>query len=123
MPARSLLAFLATALTSATLASAQQPPERDTTTGPNTRSGALSAQLLRNVRFRGIGPANTSGRVTAVDVVNAPGHKTIYVGFASGGVWKTTNNGTTWSPVFDDAATANIGDLAIAPSNPSVIWV
>ncbi len=89
----------------------------------NTRTGSLSGELLRNLRFRLIGPANMSGRVTAVDVANAPGRKTIYVGFASGGVWKSTNNGTTWSSVFDDVGSANVGDLAIASSNPSTVWV
>ena len=46
-----------------------------------------------------------------------------YVGFATGGVWKTTNNGTTFTPVFDAYSTASIGDIAIAPSNPDIVWV
>jgi photosystem II stability/assembly factor-like uncharacterized protein len=47
----------------------------------------------------------------------------VYVGTASGGVWKTTNNGTTWEPVFDKEGVSTIGDIAIAPSDPSVVWV
>src|SRR5258707_8743252 len=47
----------------------------------------------------------------------------VFVGVASGGVWKTTNNGTTWQPVFDKEAVSTIGDIAIAPSDPSVVWV
>ncbi|HUP88190.1 MAG TPA: hypothetical protein VM100_02500 [Longimicrobiales bacterium] len=111
--------ILALLLTCATTLSAQQP----TTPAANTRTGALSADLLRNVRMRLIGPANTSGRITALDVPNVPGHKTIYIGFASGGVWKTTNNGTTWSPTFDDQGTSNIGDVMSAPSNANIVWV
>lgn len=92
-------------------------------TTTHAQTTTLTPELLRNVRYRLIGPANTSGRVTSLDVANTPGHKTIYVGFASGGLWKTTNNGTTWTPVFDDASSTNIGDVAVAPSNASVIWV
>ena len=47
----------------------------------------------------------------------------VYVGTASGGVWKTTNNGTTWEPIFDKESVSTIGDIAIAPSDPSVVWV
>ena len=46
-----------------------------------------------------------------------------YVGFATGGVWKTTNNGTTFQPIFDTYSTASIGDIAIAPSDPDIVWV
>jgi photosystem II stability/assembly factor-like uncharacterized protein len=96
---------------------AQAPPR------VNTRSGQLSADVLRNVRFRLIGHANTSGRVTAIDVANTPGRRTIYVGFASGGVWKSTNNGTTWTPIFDDAAFTNVSEVAISSSQPDIVWV
>src|SRR5436309_16073653 len=47
----------------------------------------------------------------------------VYVGTASGGVWKTTNNGTTWEPIFDKEGVSTIGDIAIAPSDPSIVWV
>lgn len=89
----------------------------------NTRTGSLTADLLKNVRFRLIGPATMSGRITAIDVANTPGRKVIYIGFASGGVWKSTNRGVTWTPVFDDAGTNNIGDLAVASSDPNIVWV
>jgi photosystem II stability/assembly factor-like uncharacterized protein len=63
-----------------------------------------------------------SGRVAAVAVVP---HKTstIYVGAASGGVWKSVNNGATWKPIFDQQPVASIGDIALAPSNPKIVWV
>jgi photosystem II stability/assembly factor-like uncharacterized protein len=94
-----------------------------TPTRVNAGSGPLSSDVLRNLRYRLIGQANTSGRVTAIDVANTPGRRTIYVGFASGGVWKSTNNGTTWTPVFDDAAFSNVSDITISSSNPSIVWV
>jgi photosystem II stability/assembly factor-like uncharacterized protein len=71
---------------------------------------------------RSIGPAAMSGRVTAVAVVESR-PATMYIGAASGGVWKTTDNGTTWAPVFDDQSVCAIGDVAVAPSNPDVVWV
>ncbi|MCU0338451.1 MAG: hypothetical protein MUE30_01090 [Spirosomaceae bacterium] len=82
----------------------------------------LPTSLLKNMKTRSIGPAVMSGRVTAIDaVVTNP--EIIYAGTASGGVWKTENGGTTWTPIFDDQPTLNIGSLAIQQSNPSVIWV
>lgn len=89
----------------------------------NTASGALTADVLRGLRYRLIGHANTSGRVTAIDVANTPGRRTIYVGFASGGLWKSTNNGTTWTPVFDDAGFTNVSEVAVSNSNPDIVWV
>jgi photosystem II stability/assembly factor-like uncharacterized protein len=98
-------------------ASAQEP------VGTPFAAGAdLTPELLEPFRFRLIGPAAMAGRVTAIAVPEEPGHKTIYAGFATGGIWKTTNRGTTWQPVFDDAGFTSIGDLAISPADPSVIW-
>jgi photosystem II stability/assembly factor-like uncharacterized protein len=62
------------------------------------------------------------GRIDDFAVVES-NPKIIYVGAASGGVWKTTNNGVTWTPIFDDQVTSSIGDVAVAPSNPDIIWV
>ncbi|MFL5579682.1 MAG: VPS10 domain-containing protein, partial [Gemmatimonadaceae bacterium] len=73
------------------------------------------------LRMRGIGPAAVSGRI--VDIVVHPRDKqTWYVAAASGGVWKTSNAGTTWTPVFDQQGSFSIGALAIDPRNPSVLW-
>lgn len=78
--------------------------------------------FLRSLKPRSIGPASMSGRITAIDaVVKNP--DTWYVGAASGGVWKTTNAGATWTPVFDGQPTLNIGSIAIQQSNPNIIWV
>ncbi len=71
-----------------------------------------------------IGPTNVSGRATDVVAVTPKGKNyVIYVATASGGVWKTVNEGTTWEPIFDKAPSTAIGDIALDPSNPDVIWV
>ena len=71
-----------------------------------------------------LGPTNVSGRCTDIAVVEPKGENyTIYLATASGGVWKTENEGTTWEPIFEKEATASIGDIAIDPTNPEVIWI
>src|SRR5690242_8908189 len=77
---------------------------------------------LKNLEFREIGPAVMGGRIDDFAVVES-NPNIVYVGTASGGVWKTTNNGTTWTPVFDKEGVSTIGDIAIAPSDPAVVWV
>lgn len=71
-----------------------------------------------------LGPLNISGRCTDVEAVSPRGKNyTIWVGSATGGVWKSTNEGTTFTPLFDGMPTASIGDIAIDPNNPDVVWV
>src|SRR4051812_13347187 len=78
--------------------------------------------VARNLQWRAIGPANMGGRIDDFAVVeNNP--FIIYVGAATGGVWKTTNNGTTWDPIFDEQGSTSIGDICIAPSDPNIVWV
>jgi photosystem II stability/assembly factor-like uncharacterized protein len=75
-----------------------------------------------HLEWRSIGPVNMSGRVA--DVEGIPGNPNVlYVGAASGGVWKTVDGGLTFEPIFDDQPIASIGDLALAPTNPDVIYV
>ena len=76
---------------------------------------------LENLNIRNVGPANMSGRITAIDVVTE-NPNVMFVGAASGGVWKSENGGSAWKPVFDDQPTQNIGALAIQQSNPNVVW-
>jgi photosystem II stability/assembly factor-like uncharacterized protein len=64
-----------------------------------------------------------SGRIAAVDAIQEGQRLTVYVGSASGGVWKSTNGGTTFKPVFDKAAVQSIGAITIDPKDPKVIWV
>jgi len=80
------------------------------------------ADAIRHLRFREIGPAIMGGRVDDFAVVES-NPNIVYVGLASGGVWKTTNGGITWEPIFDDQPVSTIGDVAVAPSNPSIVWV
>lgn len=82
----------------------------------------ISVDQFKNLKARNIGPAGMSGRVTAVDAVIA-NPDIIYLGTASGGVWKTENAGNTWSPVFDEQSILNIGAVAVQQTNPSVVWV
>lgn len=77
---------------------------------------------LKAMEARSIGPAGMSGRVTAIDaIVTNP--DIIYVGTASGGLWKTTNGGIDFEPIFDDQATHSIGAIAIYQNNPDIIYV
>ncbi len=85
-------------------------------------SQEFSMDLLQDVKPRNIGPAGMSGRVTAIDVLHS-NPDVMYVGTASGGLWKSTSGGIKWEPVFDDQVTASIGAVAIQQSNPSIIWV
>ncbi len=78
--------------------------------------------LLRPFSWRSIGPYGQGGRVDDL-AVNPDDPHTYYVGFATGGLWKTTNNGTTFESIFDSYGTHSIGALAVAPSNPDILWV
>ena len=82
----------------------------------------VSLDQFKNLKPRSIGPAGMSGRVTAIDALYT-NPDLIYLGTASGGVWKTENSGSNWTPVFDEQPTLNIGAVAIQQSNPSVVWV
>src|SRR5688572_15616548 len=82
----------------------------------------LDDAVLSRLPWRAIGPAVMGGRIDDV-AVDERNPSVIYVGAASGGLWKTTNAGTTWTPLFDRQSVSSIGDVAVAPSNPDVVWV
>jgi len=82
----------------------------------------VSLEQFKDWKPRNIGPAGMSGRVTCIDVVNS-NQDVWWIGAASGGVWKTTNAGASWTPVFDEQPTLNIGSIAIQQTNPNVVWV
>lgn len=82
----------------------------------------LDMTVFNQMKARQIGPAGMSGRVTCIDVV-ASQPDIIYIGTASGGVWKSTNGGASWESIADTLPTINIGAIAIQQSNPDVIWV
>ncbi len=82
----------------------------------------LDASVLSGLRLRNIGPALMSGRVS--DIVIHPRDKAVwYVAVGSGGVWKTVNAGTTWTPIFDSQGSYSIGCVALDPRNPETVWV
>jgi len=106
-------------------------PERIQSTDPALRLQWFEKQLemkknspYKDLKWQFLGPTNISGRCTDIAVVSPKGKNyTIYVGTASGGLWKTDNEGTTWEPIFDQGPSTSIGDVAIAPSNQQIVWV
>ena len=90
--------------------------------GGTVLSQVLSEDLLQGLTLRSIGPAVMGGRIDEIAVDPAQPW-VMYVGTASGGLWKTVNNGTTWKPIFDDQGTASIGAVSLAPSDPEIVWV
>ncbi len=93
----------------------QSLPEQDLT------EPSIDPTLYQELRYRLIGPFRGGRTVGAVGVPEQP--NVFYVGVNNGGVWKTDDSGRTWNPIFDDAPTGSVGDIAVAPSNPEVIWV
>ncbi len=88
--------------------------------GGQTKSPLETA--FSRLEWRSIGPAIMGGRIA--DVEGVPGDtNVVYVASASGGLWKTTNGGIKWTPIFERQGTISIGDIALAPSNPEVVWV
>ncbi len=132
-PARKALFIIAAVLATAALPFAQpaKKPKVLQSTNPELRlkgfeeyKAMQAASKFKDLKWQFIGPTNISGRVTDVAVVAPKGKSyTIYVATASGGVWKTENEGTTWAPIFENQVTAAIGDIALAPSDQNTIWV
>lgn len=86
------------------------------------QSYQIQEAILDNLEWRCIGPANPGGRIDDFAVVES-NPSIIYVGTASGGLWKTKNNGITWKPVFDNQETSSIGDVTVSLSNSDIVWV
>ena len=84
--------------------------------------GGWSADTWSGLELRGIGPAVTSGRIVDI-AVDPTDKKRWFLAVASGGVWRTDNGGTTWTPVFDGEGSYSIGAVTIDPRNPNVVWV
>ncbi len=101
---------LVTASLAVTVPLAQAPP------APTAES------LFGQLQWRNIGPANMAGRISDIEAVEA-NPAIVYIGTASGGVWKSENAGTTWTPIFEHYPVSAIGDIAIFQPNPNIIWV
>jgi photosystem II stability/assembly factor-like uncharacterized protein len=119
--------FLLLVMQSAAPNFAQEPaatPSPSPTEAPAPAGGNRSPfeEALQKLEWRSIGPANMGGRVADVEGV-AGNPNIVYVASASGGLWKTVNGGVTWKPVFERQGTISIGDIALAPGNPDVVWV
>src|SRR5512143_3493914 len=86
---------------------------------------AMAAQTpFKDLRWQFVGPTNVSGRVIDVAAISPYAkYLTIYAASATGGLWKTENDGVTWQPIWDQGPTASIGDVTLAPSNPDIIWM
>src|ERR1700724_3055134 len=98
------------------------PPTAGAAAPTRATPGGFDPDLLAGLRARSIGPAAMSGRVTVIEGVAAD-PRTLYVGAASGGVWKSVNGGHTWEPIFDDQPVASIGAIAVFQKSPDVVWV
>jgi photosystem II stability/assembly factor-like uncharacterized protein len=82
------------------------------------------SSTFKDLKWQFVGPTNVGGRCIDIAVVAPKGKNyTIYIASASGGLWKTDNEGTTWEPVFDQAPSTTIGDVTVAPSDPNIVWV
>jgi photosystem II stability/assembly factor-like uncharacterized protein len=118
-------------LVSSAFAFQAKKPARVQSTDPALRLKGFEQHLemkknspFKDLKWQFVGPTNVGGRCIDVDVVAPKGKNyTIYVASASGGLWKTENEGTTWEPIFDQAASTTIGDVAIAPSDPNIVWI
>ena len=111
-----------TLLATGSAAHAKPPAKKGAEASEKKDEGPLSSATFAGLALRSVGPALVSGRVgdLAVDPTDA---KAWWVAVASGGVWKTTNAGTTWAPVFDGEGSYSIGCLTIDPKNPNIVWV
>ena len=109
-------------LTALTLSSLPAQLAAQTAAAPAAAMINRSADpLLKNFRLRNIGPASMGGRLHDIEVSES-NPSVIYLGYAVGGIWKSENNGTSFSPVFDTYDVASFGDLAIHPTNPDIVY-
>ena len=106
-------------------------PQRVTSTDPALRLKAFDqhqamkqASPFKDLKWQFLGPKNVSGRSIDIAVVAPRGRNyTMYVAAATGGLWKTENEATTWQPAFEQGPSTTIGDVTIAPSNPDIVWM
>ncbi|HVL68696.1 MAG TPA: hypothetical protein VM364_15645 [Vicinamibacterales bacterium] len=122
---RYLLPILAVAAVAAGLR-AQAPVKADAEfllKAYDTYHSMRQSSPYKDVPWQYAGPTNVSGRATDIAVADHQGLRRIYVAYATSGVWKTDNNGDTWEAVFEHMPSTSIGDIAVAPSDPRILWV
>src|SRR5262245_54146742 len=117
---RVLLALLITpALAPLGIAAGQEKPAGP---GQPAAAGRLTAETFRGLQLRNIGPTLSSGRIS--DVAVDPRSRDVwYVAVSSGGLWKTTDRGTSWKPIFDMYPCFSMGCVTLDPKNPDVVWL
>ncbi len=104
-------------------AAAASSPRPSASPSPEVpKKPALTSETFSGIKARLIGPAVTSGRVMTL-AVHPENTAIIYVGAASGGVWKTTNGGASWQPIFDKEGSFSIGWITLDPKRPNIVWV
>jgi len=118
----SLLLIALTACAPSQIASAQSNEAPETAAEGEEETSKLNAAMFSAIGGRSIGPAVNSGRIGDL-AINPRNNSEWYVAVCSGGVWKTTNNGVNFTPIFDNEGSYSIGCLAMDPENPNVVWV
>ncbi|HSO73485.1 MAG TPA: glycosyl hydrolase, partial [Blastocatellia bacterium] len=101
---------------------AEKPKQDDAKKDDPKKTDPMSPGTFAGLKLRSIGPASVGGRIIAI-AVDPNDFSRYFVGVASGGVWKTTNSGVTWAPVFDNEASYSIGAVVLDPKNPLTVWV
>jgi hypothetical protein len=124
------LKFAAACLATMLLVTPAAAQQAGSTSAVAPRALPADSILARGLTFRSIGPAVMGGRISDIAVAENPASArggrlgtVIYVGAATGGVWKSINGGVTWAPVFDSAGVGGVGAVAVAPSNSDIVWV
>jgi hypothetical protein len=112
---RTVSLLVVTALISLTLVAAPKEAKQDD-------GSRMKAETFKGLELRGIGPGFMSGRIADI-VIHPTDRATWYVAVGSGGVWKTINSGTTWTPIFDEESSYSIGCIALDPRRPDTVWV
>src|SRR5919205_312516 len=122
LPRAALACLAALWLASAALAQQQQATPQSAQTPEQPEDATTATKSFERLEWRSIGPANMGGRVADIEGV-AGNPNVVYVATASGGLFKTTNGGARWTPVFERQGTISIGDIALEPGNPDVVWL
>jgi photosystem II stability/assembly factor-like uncharacterized protein len=123
---RSIIAISAAALLYFPAAQARQAAKADAEylrKAYDSYRSMTQSSPYRAISWQYLGPTNITGRATDIAVADKDGRRRIYAAFATSGVWKTDDDGASWQPIFEHYASTSIGDVAVSPSNPDIVWV